>query len=117
MVWHDASEGGACQALLRLLRQTPRIGGLLLGRAVNAPSALTHLLRIGIRVPGDIALLFWDDDPYLEFTDPTVARAGTRPGQFAGALALIMERFAQGSALAGEVRLPVPDLKRGETME
>jgi DNA-binding LacI/PurR family transcriptional regulator len=117
VVRHDASVAGVCQALQRLLRQTPRIDGLLVGRAGNALTALTHLLRTGIRVPGDIALISRDDDPFLAHTDPVVARYGSRPGQFAGALTRIVEKLAQGSAVGGEVRLLVPDLIRAQTLE
>jgi LacI family transcriptional regulator len=117
VVRHDASVAGVCQTLQRLLRQTPQIDGLLVGRAGNALTALTHLLRTGIRVPGDIALISRDDDPFLAHTDPILARYGSRPGQFAGALARIVERLAQGAAVGGEVRLLVPDLIRGQTLE
>jgi LacI family transcriptional regulator len=114
---HDASVLGVCRALQRLLRQTPRIDGLLVGRAGNALTVLTHLLRTGIRVPGDIALISRDDDPFLAHTDPAVARYGSRPSQFAGALTRMVEKLVQGSASGGEVRLIVPDLIRAQTLK
>ena len=96
---------------------TPRIDGLLVGRAGNALTVLTHLLRTGIRVPGDIALISRDDDPFLAHTDPAVARYGSRPSQFAGALTRIVEKLVQGCAVGGEVRLIVPDLIRAQTLK
>ena len=117
VVRHDASVAGVCQVLQRLLRQTPRIDGLLVGRAGNALTALTHLLRTGIRIPSDIALISRDDDPFLAHTDPALARYGSRPSQFAGALARIVEKLAQGSTAGGEVRLLMPELIRGQTLE
>ena len=117
VVRHDASVAGVCQALQRLLRQMPRIDGLLVGRARNALTALTHLLRTGVRVPGDIAFISRDDDSSLVYTDPAVAHYRSQPGKFAGALARMVEKLARGGTVRGEVRLLVPDLIRGQTLE
>ena len=117
VVRHDASVAGVCQALQRLLRQMPRIDGLLVGRARNALTALTHLLRTGVRVPGDVAFISRDDDSSLVYTDPAVAHYRSQPGKFAGALARMVEKLARGGTVRGVVRLLELDLIRGQTLE
>ncbi len=117
VVRHDTTVSGVCQALDRLLQQTPRTDGLLVGRASHALTALTHLLRSGHRVPADVSLIARDDDAFLAETVPAVARYVTKPGQFAGALVRRVERLCRGVGPGGAVRLLVPELERGASID
>jgi LacI family transcriptional regulator len=117
VVRHDTTVAGVCRAVDRLLLKKPRLDGLLVGRSSHALTALTHLLRTGVRVPGDVALIARDDDTFLAETAPEVARYVTKPAHFAGALSRVVERLCGGKALRGQIRLLVPSLVRGETID
>ncbi len=116
VVRHDTTVAGVCRALDRLFQQRPRPDGLLVGRSSHALTTLTHLLRKGVQVPGDVSLIARDDDAFLAETAPVLARYVSKPGQFAGALAHIVQKLAQGANPRRRLRLLVPSLVRGETI-
>ena len=117
VVRHDTTVAGVVRVLERLLLQKARIDGLLVGRSNHALTALTYLLRTGFKVPGDVALIARDDDQFLAETTPAVARYVTNPRQFAGALLHTVARLAEGATLRSRLRLLVPSLVRGETID
>lgn len=83
LLHHDGSSEGICTRLDAMLALRKRPTALLVARSGVALTALTHLLRRGVKVPGDIALLCRDDDSFLDHVVPRMARYAVNPGAFA----------------------------------
>lgn len=90
---HDGTVCGVRRAIERLLKRRDRPTALIVARSAPALTALTHLQRLGCRVPGDIAMIARDDDHFLEHTSPELARYRYDPTLHARRLfRLLMER-------------------------
>jgi LacI family transcriptional regulator len=84
----------------------PSVGadGFIVARSGHALTTLTHLLRCGVRVPQDAALISRDDDAFLDFAVPRVTRYASDPAQFArrlsrATIALVHEGVASSRAV------------------
>lgn len=116
VVHHDGSVNGICTTLDRLLRVNPPLTGLLVAKPAHVATAITHLLRRGVRVPKDVSLISRDDDPLLEHLVPVVTRYHTDPVVFARKISrLVLDVVRAGAQSRGESRL-MPTLVRGETL-
>ena len=77
---------------------------------------MTHLLRLGHKLPHDFAVVSRDDDAFLEHVVPKVTRYSADAANFAKRLAkLVLELAETGRTSTKPVRL-MPDLRRGETV-
>ncbi|HPA17729.1 MAG TPA: substrate-binding domain-containing protein [Verrucomicrobiae bacterium] len=74
VVRHDGSNVGVRKCLERLLRHGDRPTALIVARSAPALLVLTHLQRLGFRVPRDVSLIARDDDHFLEDTSPEMTR-------------------------------------------
>lgn len=71
---------------------------------------------LGLRIPQDVSLVGFDDDPLAEWLSPpltTVRQPFTEMGQ--AAMSVLQERFAGRCPAAGTVTLPVEWIERGST--
>lgn len=113
---HDGSVEGICHLLDRLLRCTPPVTGLLVAKPAHVVTAVTHLLRRGVRLPQDVSLLSRDDDPLLQHLVPVVSRYHTEPAAFARKISrLVVDLVRTGVQSSHESRL-MPTLVKGETL-
>ena len=80
---HDGSNEDICKQLDDMLVMRTRPTGVLIARSRFALVVLTHLLRRGVKVPGDMGLLCRDDDSFLDHVVPRMARYMVNPGTFA----------------------------------
>lgn len=113
---HDGSVQGICNALDRLLRGPQPINGLLVAKPAHVLTAQSHLLRRGVRLPQDVALISRDDDPLLEQLVPVVSRYHTDPATFARKISrLVVDLVRTGVQQRHESRL-MPTLIKGETL-
>ena len=80
---HDGSVPGICRSLDNLLRATEPATGILVAKPAHVVTAVSHLLRRGVRLPQDVSLISRDDDPLLENLVPAVTRYHTDPILFA----------------------------------
>ncbi len=80
---HDGSVLGICRALDKLLRGTEPALGILVAKTPHVVTAVTHLLRRGVRMPKDVSLISRDDDPLLENFVPSITRYHVDPVLFA----------------------------------
>ena len=113
---HDGSVASVCARLDAAIRSKAGVDGFLVSRSRHALTALTHLARRGVRVPQDMPLVSRDDDAYLDFVVPRVARYSADPAEFARRLS----RAVRARLLAEEdgfrrVRL-LPRFIPGETL-
>jgi DNA-binding LacI/PurR family transcriptional regulator len=115
-VHHDGSVTGICRALDNLLRGENPVTGILVAKPAHVVTAMTHLLRSGVKVPKDVSLISRDDDPLLEHLVPAVTRYHTDPALFARKLSrLVVDLVRNGVRRHHDSRL-MPTLVRGETL-
>jgi LacI family transcriptional regulator len=102
---HDGSNDDICRQLDAMLAMRQRPSAILIARSRFALTALTHLQRRGLKVPGDIALLCRDDDSFLDHVVPRMARYAVNPGAFA------KQVFRMVMGLVQDGQLPHTDVK------
>ncbi len=103
---HDGTQTGLCRVLDEMLQRNPRPGALLVARSGYALTTLTHLLKRGVRIPQDMALLCRDDDTFLDSTVPRVARYVVSPSAFARQVfRMVMRQVKHGQVRGGGVRV------------
>ncbi len=113
---HDGTTTGICGALDRLLRGDWAINGLLVAKPAHVVTAVSHLLRRGIRLPQDVGLLSRDDDPLLEHLVPVVSRYHFEPEAFARRVSRLVVDLARAGAHRRHDSRIIPKLIRGETL-
>jgi DNA-binding LacI/PurR family transcriptional regulator len=82
--------------LTRLTDLRPRPTALFVTKTLAVPAAYTLLSAAGLNVPRDLAVVCREDDPFLEYLSPAVARYGTDPAAIARKLAVFLVRIAGG---------------------
>lgn len=113
---HDETPAGLSAQLDAARKPATGTDGFLVARSGHALTALTHLLRRGVRVPQNVAVISRDDDAFLDFVVPRVARYVSDPAQFARRLSRAALTLAQqGTAPIRPVRL-MPRFVAGETL-
>ncbi len=96
---HDGSLAQIESRLCRLARLGPRPTALFVTKSLAVPAALTILPRLGVVIPRDLALICREDDPFLEYLVPAVARYSSDSSAIARKLAIALVRLAQGQPL------------------
>ncbi|MEZ0388583.1 MAG: substrate-binding domain-containing protein [Verrucomicrobium sp.] len=106
VVHHDGTPPGICSALDALVAGRNRCTGLLVARTGYALTAITHLLRRGLRVPEDVAVLCRDDDSFLDWLMPSVSRYAVSPGIFAKQVqTVVLKLVEKGTASLESVKV------------
>jgi DNA-binding LacI/PurR family transcriptional regulator len=62
-------ERGAFEGIGRLLRSRPRPTGVYVSNLNQAIGALAGIRRLGLRIPHDLSVVTYDDDPLAEFLE------------------------------------------------
>ena len=103
---HDGTQSGLCRTLDEMLQRKPIPTALLVARSSYALTALTHLLKSGVRIPQDMALLCRDDDTFLDSTIPRMARYVVSPSTFASRVfRMVMQMVKHGNVRVSDVRV------------
>jgi DNA-binding LacI/PurR family transcriptional regulator len=113
---HNGTVTGICSKVDSLLRASAGPLGLLVANPMHVLTVLGHLLRSGVRLPGDVALISRDDDSFLDHLVPTVARYACSPAHFARKASHLILQVARGEDVPRKRSLLVPDLIKGETL-
>jgi DNA-binding LacI/PurR family transcriptional regulator len=116
VVHHDGSVTGICRALDNLLFGADPVTGMLVAKPAHVVTAVSHLLRSGIRVPKDMSLISRDDDPLLANLVPAVTRYHTDPILFARKVSRLVVDLVRGGARRRHDSRLMPTLVRGETL-
>jgi len=116
MAYHDGSVPAICRTLDSLLRGAERVTGILVAKPAHVVTAVSHLLRRGVRVPQDVSLISRDDDPVLENLVPAVSRYHADSVLFARRISrLVVDLVRNGVRRRHDSRL-MPSFVRGETL-
>ncbi|WP_395738843.1 substrate-binding domain-containing protein [Prosthecobacter sp.] len=111
---HETAEQ-VIESLNGALKRKPAPTAFLVARSIHTLTVVTHLLRLGYKLPGDFAIVSRDDDAFLDHVVPKVTRYSADAAKFAKRLArLVLELAQTGHTSTKPVRL-MPDLRRGET--
>lgn len=112
---HDGTRAGIVRSLEASLRLSTPPTGFLVARSAHVLTVLTLLMRGGRRLPGDAAVISRDDDYFLDFVTPQVARYRSDPARFARQLfQMILQMARSGPTTGRPVRL-MPTFIPGET--
>jgi len=112
---HDGSREHICRRLNVLFQKTSPRTGLLVAGPKFVLTTLGFLARHGLRLSKDVSLISRDDDAFLEFAVPTVARYYSDPMLFARKVSRTVLKLAQdSSASLRDFRL-IPRFIPGET--
>jgi DNA-binding LacI/PurR family transcriptional regulator len=99
-----------------LLRGNNPVDGILVAKPAHVVTAVSHLLRRGVRLPQDLSLISRDDDLLLEHLVPIVARHHTNPILFARKVSRqVLKLVSSGNQRQHDSRL-MRTLVRGETL-
>ncbi|MBM3860915.1 MAG: GntR family transcriptional regulator [Verrucomicrobia bacterium] len=113
---HDGSVAGVESCLDVALRPPQPATAFFVARTAHVLTVVTHLLRRGLRIPEDVAVISRDDDVFLEFLTPAVTRYVSAPEKFAQRLSQAAIQLARtGFAPRKPVRL-MPAFVAGETV-
>jgi DNA-binding LacI/PurR family transcriptional regulator len=113
---HNGTPAHVCALLDKALRSPQPPTACLVARATHVLTVMMHLMRLGFRIPQDMAIIARDDDSFLQHTVPAIARYAASPTPFAHAVSQAVRQLAEtGNAPPRAIRL-MPELVRGETI-
>jgi len=113
---HHETVERVIESLNEALRRKPAPTAFLVARSIHTLTVVTHLLRLGHKLPRDFAIVSRDDDAFLDHVVPKVTRYSADASKFARRLArLVLELAQTGRTSTKPVRL-MPDLRRSETV-
>jgi DNA-binding LacI/PurR family transcriptional regulator len=116
IVRHDGTVPTICRKLDLMLRQQNPPTALLISRPGHVLTVMGHLLRRGLRVPQDIALISRDYDSFLAEMVPSVARYVASPGLMARQVSRIVVKMARDGWVKPRKSLIMPEFVEGETL-
>jgi DNA-binding LacI/PurR family transcriptional regulator len=96
---HDGTAQQLEAALRRLASLSNRPTGLLVTKSYSIPAAFTLLPRLGIRIPQDISVICREDDSFLGYFFPSVARYASDSAAIARKLAVRLGKLTAGVPL------------------
>lgn len=96
---HDGSLAQIESRLRRLAGLRERPTALFITKTLAVPATLTILPRLGLQIPRDLSVICREDDPFLDFLAPAVARYSSDSSAIARKLAVALARLARGQSL------------------
>lgn len=96
---HDGTFAQIETKLRRLAGLPVRPTGLFVTKSHAIPATLTLLPRLGINIPEDISVICREDDSFLGYFAPSVARYGSDSAAIARKLAVALAQLASGLQL------------------
>ncbi len=113
---HNGSAEHVCAVLEKRLRAPNPPTACVVARGVHALTVMMHLLRVGRRIPQDMAVVSRDDEMFLHHTVPAVTRYAAAPEQFARSVSKAARQLAETGVLPPKAIRLLPQLVRGDTV-
>lgn len=98
---HNGTVGDICRQIAALLTRAHRPTGLLVAKPQHVLTVLGFLGHRGVRVPQDLSVISRDDEPFLQYVLPPVARYSASPT----AMAHKVSRWVLSTVRTGVPRL------------
>lgn len=96
---HEGGMPDIARLVRRLSALRPRPTALFVTKTLAVPAVFTLLAQTGLSLPRDLSVVCREDDPFLEYLSPSVARYGTDPAVIARKLTVLLVRLAEGATL------------------
>ena len=113
---HDGGMTNISRQIRLLATLRPRPTALFVTKTLAVPAAYTLLAAAGLSVPRDISVVCREDDPFLEYLSPSVARYGTDPALIARKLTVMLVRLASTGQLKPTHDLLMPRFLPGASI-
>ena len=117
IVRHDRTVAGICSRLDAVFRRPAPPTALLVSRPLHVLTTVGYLLRRGIGIPRDVAVISRDDELFLEHMLPSMARYRSKPTAFAHKLSKLVLELAGGGGLVPVDHRIMPDFVRGDSFD
>jgi LacI family transcriptional regulator len=116
ILYHDGTPESIRRQLRHLFQTSPTPTAFLVARSMPALMVASELMRRGLRVPRDVAVIARDSDHFHEYFSPQLARYRADPEVHARRLARILLRLVRGETdRPARVRL-MPEFLPGESL-
>jgi len=113
---HDGTVADICNVVAALLRRSPLPTALLVSRAAYVLTVMGYLMRRGLRLPEDVALISRDHEPFLDQMVPSVARYVISPHNMAHrTFTTVLETLQTGLVSTANYQI-MPTFTEGETL-
>jgi len=113
---HDGTAAGIRGTLAALLKRQVVPTALLVSRAANVLAVMGYLMRCGLRIPEDVAVISRDHEPFLEQMVPSVARYVITPEAMAARISsAVLEIVQTGLVNPSDFKI-MPEFLEGETL-
>jgi LacI family transcriptional regulator len=116
LITHEGTPESIRQRLDILLARRPAPTAFLVGRSMPSLMVASELMRRGLRLPQEAAMIARDSDHYLEFFSPKLARYRADPEVHARRLARLVIQLARGAAPRPRPVRIMPEFLPGETL-
>jgi DNA-binding LacI/PurR family transcriptional regulator len=113
---HDGTPAGLLRALGLLMGGPARPTGLVVVNAHHSLTVVSGLARQGWRVPEDVSVLSRDDDPFLSFLVPPLARYAAQPREFARSVVRPVMELLEGGPAAVRAAWSMPRFESGASV-
>lgn len=113
---HDGTPEGILHRLDAILGQKPVPTAFLVARSMSALLVASELMRRGIRVPQDAAVIARDSDHFLAYFSPALARYRADPDVHARRLARLVIQLARGALQRSRQIRIMPEFLKGESL-
>lgn len=105
-----------CRLLDRALQSSSPPTAYLVARAAHALTVAMHLMRRGVRLPQDVAVLSRDDENFLAHTSPSISRYSVNNDSFARKVSQAVRKLADNGMLPSRAIQLMPGPIIGETV-
>jgi DNA-binding LacI/PurR family transcriptional regulator len=105
-----------CNLLDHSLESSSPPTAYLVARAIHALTVTMHLMRSGVRLPQDAAVLSRDDENFLAHSSPSVSRYSVSNESFARRVSQAVRKLVDNGALPSRAIQLMPRLIVGETL-
>lgn len=116
IIRHGDSAASVRSLTDELLNSSKRPTGFLVARSIVALAVHGCLLRKGLRIPQDAAMIARDDDRFLDYTTPELTRYHYDGDLHARRLFRMVMSVARGQVPGKSALLAMPRLVKGETL-
>ncbi len=116
IVQHDGQPEDLRRHLRRLLQSGKRPSAFLVARSMPALTVASELMRHGLRLPQDAAVIARDSDHFHEYFSPQLARYRADPENHAKRLARLLVKRVRGEASRSMSLRVMPRFLSGESL-